>query len=845
MVKMQSTPPTFDAALCPTADVKRNDNLSSIVGISVSESTSFHEAVTDIKELRDDIRTAAVRRGCSATGSDETRDEVEKTEEDATQQDLDVNATISEEEFEGVLAELNATESNDDSMEELLGASSSETDTTAKKDEESLESEAEAAVKKLIDSLKTERDAEVNKTDVLSPKSETEDYVNRLVNSVTTLIGMTVKKNASITSDTEESGSLKEDEMENNQAQAISYEEPELKTSNTEQEFGDVLAELNATESGSVEELLSNANSDAEVEPFESNLRTFDERNETIGSQAFKVATIVLGGEEKRGTTDKVDADAKTLQIKSKVKALLESTPNAVSTKASKDHDDKIASLDYMSSDDSDDLDIQDYPDHSASKAAESSKVDTAYLRATLLSRAKEMVDVYKQLLDNDGFTGPEGDAARYFLTELGSELSLGKTDDSSDMADLKSTLISKDNDILTKNEIISDLKAENTSLHTNVKLLEGKLKAMEQEKNTKLSSMELLQDSIYKERDELKDWKREAEATLKNQSQDLDQLISQNSTLLDLCNEKEEFIKDLSQFKLEAEGTIATQSSKLSELSSQTSHLLEVCSEQQSTVKELTQWKSDAEQTMKDQSTDLNELVTDNASLISRCEEQSQVIKELSVWKAEVEDNLKSSEDELSILRTDNDDLRTKCDDQQAVIEKHQDDIRSLSHKLQTESFSVQRFEEDFLEHSKNMMVLKKSLQDKSIEIEQLNADIDELRAVNNQLAEQAKNASNMERENEEKEKITMKMNHHKELSYLKTQKMNLASKVESLLAEQDEFKAQVEALTGNAVLLEQELKMERDKHKETKLAIEGMEKALRVRKIVYIFILSKKLLS
>ena len=833
MVKMQSSDP-LNEALCPTVRMKHKDNIFRSTAISASESTSFHDTVTDIKELRDDICTIAVGRH-SASEGDEMRDEAEKTEGDEMQQVLDVIATTSEEELEGVLAELNATESNDSSTEGLLGASSSETDTMTKKEGQSLKSEADAAVKKLIDALKSEREAEGTKTDVLSPKSETEDYVNKLVNSVTTLIGMTVKKNASISSDIEESASPKDDEMDNNQSQAVSYEEPELKTSDTEQEFGDVLAELNATESGSMEELLSNVNSDADGESTESVSRTFDKQNEAVGSQALEVAKSVLGGQEQKDTTVKVDANAKTQQIKSKVRALLESPPNDVPPKANENEDNKIAALGYMSSDDSEDVDIEYYLNNRPSIAPDPSKVDATSLRASLLSRAKEMVDVYKLLLESDGFTGPEGDATRQFLAELGSELDLGMNDESCDIADLKSALISKDNDILSKDEIISGLKEEKATLHSNVKLLEDKLKVMTQETKTKLASMELLRDGICKERDELKGWKRDAQVTLKNQSQDLDQLISQNSTLLDLCNEKEEFIKDLSQFKVEAEGTIATQSTKLSELSSQTTHLLEVCSEQQSTVKELTQWKSDAEQAMKNQSTDLKELVTDNASLISRCEEQDKVIKELSAWKIEAEDNLRCSEEELTILRCDNDDLRTKCNGQHAAIEKHEDDIKTLSHKLEKESFSVQRFEEDFLEHSKNMMILRKSLQDKSVEIEQLNANIHQLKAENDQMVEEAKNAPDVERENKEKEKIAMKMNHHKELSYLKTQKMNLALKIENLLAEQDEFKAQIGALTGNAVLLEKELKTEREKHKETKLAVEGMEKALRVSRNCY----------
>ena len=75
------------------------------------------------------------------------------------------------------------------------------------------------------------------------------------------------------------------------------------------------------------------------------------------------------------------------------------------------------------------------------------------------------------------------------------------------------------------------------------------------------------------------------------------------------------------------------------------------------------------------------------------------------------------------------------------------------------------------------------------------------------------------------------MKMNHHKEILLLKTQKHDLASRVDDLLAEQEEFRARIEVLNENVVLLEKELQNERERHTEARMAVAGMEKALRVR--------------
>lgn len=842
MVATQHSKP-LRVAWPPPAPEKAAENLTKYADVAASESASFHEAKSDVSEVRDDMRSAE-RRG-SSTGSDDTRDDVENTSGV-----LEVNSTTSEE-FEDVLAELNATESGDGSLEELLGSSSSETDSSAQKDVETINNEAKAAVKKMIDTLKAEQCAVANK-DSESSMAEAKDDVKQLMDAVKTEIGNAASDGTSNV----------------DQAQSVSYEEPELQTSNTEQEFNNVLAELNATESGdgSTEGLIGASSSrGSKTDKREVGVQEEEQDEDTppISPMAMRAAARVLGvalGEEKL-PANKTNQET----IQAKVQALLgrkavighkltHQASAALTSAVSKSYlrtssvnssatpvQDEIAAFDSLSSNDSDDAVIEDRPNASTPKIAAKTQVDTSALRANLLSSAKQMVDMYKLVLENDGFTGTEGEATRHFLTELGSELNLGSKCDSRDVANLKAKLISRENAIVeleqsvaAKNELVSDLRSQNVTLRTNLNSLEDELTACK----TKLTSVGLVEDSIIKERDELKKWKNEAQVTMKNQSRDLDQLISQNSTLLDLCNEKEEFIKDLAQWKTDAEATIESQSAKLSELSSQASHLLEVCGEQQSSIKDLTKFKTDAEKTIETQAAAMKQLIENNYSLSTQCKEQHNVIEDMTSWKTDAKDRLKRNEEELSKLKSDNTILLNKCSDQQGAIDKHCKNIDALSHKLEVETFAVSRFEEDFLEHSKNMMMLKETIKSNEIEIEHLTSKIKELEALNSQVAEQAKNAPNTEREHQEKEKMTMKMNHHKELSYLKTQKLSLASRVEDLLAEQEEFKSQVEALSGNAELLEKELKAEREKHKETKLAVEGMEKALRVSSVYSIYL-------
>jgi hypothetical protein len=157
-----------------------------------------------MEEFRDDVQATAVQRE-SGTGSDDIRDDAESIKSDSESKvdskksssyDIpEIKSTESEKEFEDVLAELNATESGDGSMQELLGASSSETDVMTQNDDASIDTAAKEAVKKLIDSIKSEAKIAAD-------------------NETVAANGVDVNKSGSIGSETDDSVSTKAREAE-------------------------------------------------------------------------------------------------------------------------------------------------------------------------------------------------------------------------------------------------------------------------------------------------------------------------------------------------------------------------------------------------------------------------------------------------------------------------------------------------------------------------------------------------------------------------------------------------------------------------------------------------------
>eukprot|EP00956_Cyclotella_meneghiniana_P034292 scaffold103135_cov71-Cyclotella_meneghiniana.AAC.11 len=689
--------------------------------------------------------------------------------------------------------EVNAEEFAD-VLEGLLGASSSGSDVAWNKDDESILSEAESSVQKFMDAIKSS-----TKVGVLSPKPESE----------------IVEAQNGQTHVTEDHASVDEEAVSES-LEALNTTESgdySIKTSIASDKGGPLDSDDVQTDEAEVMH---------KVQADKADDNTSDRKHpqvETSGSDLINSevnSTLV----EKFSTSDKQKE-----KFSSSVKSMVTCMPKAI---------------------------------------VPASPTGTSFLRAKLLSHAKQMVDVYKQIQEKGGFIGSEGEATMLFLSEVqllmpGTKQQCVSKPDSNDVSNLKADLLlqkekvaqleeslaSKDElisdlrtqkvekiaeleeSLATKYALISDLRTKNDTLSSDLSLLHNEPDP-NRESSKKVS--EMVHDKAYKERDDLKKWTVEAEATLKNQSKDLDKLASQNSTLLDLCNEKEDFIRDLSQFKEEAEGTIRTQENKLNELSSQASNLLEVCGEQHSTIKDLKQWKSEAEETLATQSSNLEELTSNNNTLSTRCKEQSDMIEELTAWKDESTDRLKRNKEELSDLSSYNSLLLTKCNEQEIVIEKNEEEINMLRQKLAVESFAVQRFEEDFLEHSKNMMTLKESIKNKTNDITRLTAKIDDLTAMNQELAEQVTSGPDKERAIQEEEKRAMKMNHHKEISQLKNTNSSLTSKINSLVAGHQELREKMGTVNGNAALLEDELQRERMRHKETKQAVEGMEKALMV---------------
>ena len=848
---------------------------------SRSESPVFQEAAASIQESRDDECANEVPQKCSTSKSDDescdVRDDEDVLQTEINEQEVELilsvvdiiagvssshSGTLSngssrlggvprlkpteseEQEFEDVLAELNATESGDGST--WLGSVKSETDVAVavSKDDDAVKSETDAAVQKLIQSIKADDEVENERYECVSSE------VQKLIDSVMSeaqVVAINVTANR-----------VFREEDETGVEAAVMSDETTAKTDvkgTVEKDAvsakSEVATVIEKEDSVSVGHSKVPEDSDSikfsddskvvtrkAITPIITEVDSTTRSNDGIVSPAEMAVSPTLRRQRL------LEAKAKVLLLrkhalvdKQKVVELKPSTTKLtpLSPKSQADDDDN-ATFGALFSDDTDHAVVDDRPSTVPTPKATgaSSLLNTSSLRAGLLSKAKEMVDMYKLVLENDGFSGPEGEATRHFLTEMGSELKL-KMHDSGETASLKKELMTKEKKISqledcvsTKNEVISTLQTNNISLGRKIDTLEEELDASKTREKcefgrmeAKLASMELMHETVYQERDKV---------TLKSQSSDVEQLTSQNSTLLDLCSEKEEFIKDFAKWKVDAESKLQDQETKLNEATTQASHLLEVCSGKQETINELTKWKTDAEYAMDTQSKDLAELKRQNSSFLSRCDEQQKSIDELTAWKADATETLKSNNEELESLRTRNTNLTTQCTEQQVANAKHLDAIKILTQRLEVESYTVSRFEEDFLEHSKNMMNLKEQVQAKSTEVEQLQAKIDEINAANDHMIEQAKNAPSQERENQEKEKMAMKMNHHKELVLLKNQNHDLAEKIDTLRLEQEEFLSQIVALNGNVAILEKELKSERKKHKEAKQAVAGMEKALRV---------------
>lgn len=822
MVRMRTPRPLNVAWPPPLADKEDEDPMKS-TDFGASSSSSFHEAVSDIQEWRDDGGSSSEMREGNL-GNDDERCVLISDNENSFEMELHKYSFQSE---------VDKRENHEliDSTGAADVVNNNASDIRIMDIVKKLENDSISGIGSLIEREDEEIVKDTGSVDSTKAAQPDDEFSQRPEEEGLSSNSKTVVDDHDESVKSESGGSVEADNVSDSQdrVQAESVEtEVNPSEASTEKDAFAINKEQDASKESKI----------AAKEP-ESSSETKFSANEQDALMESRVKALI---ERKVAMEPKQAGNSQPAPAEIKGQAPIESK-DALDLEMKGTEDDDIAGFDSFFSDDTDYAVIEDRPLVDGLKTAASS-MRMSSIRANLLSKAKEMVDLYKIVIENDGFSGPEGEATRHFLTEMGSELKI-KLGDGCDIANLKAQLLSKDNEILrlegcviSTNEMMSELRTRNISLRTKIDLLEDELDTCQTREKyeigrleARLSSMELLHQSVYKERDELKKWKSEAEASLKSQSADLNQLISQNSTLLDLCNEKEEFIKDLSKWKNDAEDTIQEQDTKLDELSSQTSHLVDVCSKQQESIKELTKWKSDAEYAINTQSHDIKELRSQNSNLLCRCNEQQVLIGELTTWKADAKEKLKSNDEELMTLRSQNSTLLTQCNEQGASIEEQKEKIKTLSHKLEVESYTVSRFEEDFLVHSKSMMSLKESIQAKSSEIDELKARIVELNSLNDKMAEQAKAAPSRERENQEKEKLAMKMNHHKEILLLKTQKHDLASRVDDLLAEQAEFRARIEVLNENVVLLEKELQNERERHTEARMAVAGMEKALRVR--------------
>lgn len=169
----------------------------------------------------------------------------------------------------------------------------------------------------------------------------------------------------------------------------------------------------------------------------------------------------------------------------------------------------------------------------------------------------------------------------------------------------------------------------------------------------------------------DLKEWKFESTDELRVQSAQLEDLLVQKSELLKRCESNQELIQELTNWKVAAEDALATREAELEKTRCDNSRLSEECLEQRALIKDLTEWKVESKETMKNQKIELASAYSKSVSLTSQCKNYEDSIHQLTSWKSDVEPVMESHVAELAELKQDNAALTSKCDDQQISIDK------------------------------------------------------------------------------------------------------------------------------------------------------------------------------
>lgn len=186
-------------------------------------------------------------------------------------------------------------------------------------------------------------------------------------------------------------------------------------------------------------------------------------------------------------------------------------------------------------------------------------------------------------------------------------------------------------------------------------------------------NATEHLHEDVYKERDYLREWKLNAEETMKCQDTVTCVLREQKLSLVKQCNELERAIKDLKEWKFQASDKMKSQSTQLADLTVQKAGLVKQCEQNQESIQELSNWKFAAERGLAIREAEVEQIKIKNATLSEENQERREAIDALTEWKIESMETMKNQLAELECAQSKISTLTTQC-------KTYQDSVRELT---------------------------------------------------------------------------------------------------------------------------------------------------------------------
>ena len=231
-----------------------------------------------------------------------------------------------------------------------------------------------------------------------------------------------------------------------------------------------------------------------------------------------------------------------------------------------------------------------------------------------------------------------------------------------------------------------------------------------EQEQRTKQ-----IHEEVFKERDSLREWKFNAEESMKCQEAVTGVLREQKSSLVKQCGDLENTIKELKEWKFDINVELEAKATQIEDLASQKTELIKQCEKHQQSIEELTQLKMTRDDALVAREADLQQMKLEHANLVDLSREQQEAIKNLNEWKAESTEIMKNQLSELESERAKSLDLADRC-------KHHQESIHQLtSWKSEKEPILESHAEEmRLLKEEKSSLVSK--CDDQQISLDKLN---------------------------------------------------------------------------------------------------------------------------